>query len=454
MKQRRVWPVGVVFVVVAFVVVAGLAVFVGRGYLTSKGGGEEPPGEVVIGDRVGARAGDPVPGSAPLGVRGAESAGARVELPSIEGRVVSPQGEPVGDGRVFARVAASEGTDGEFFARSDADGRFRLDGLPAEPVLLWASAPSGEWPDTAVQQVVPGETDVLLRFPENPRVFVSVIDARDGAPLDAFRIVVRGLHAGEVRSLETLILQAGGRGGLPVSVPGAVFTLEAQALGYEPKRLGPYDRAESPAQVEFRLHRRAGFGGRVLSMGSPVPGARVELFEVSPEDIRYVCDGFPSLVDCEPALSIRADEEGYFFVQVTGSEAVHLAVQADGLAPAWLGPFSPEQMEAGPFIEVHMTEGGALRIALRSTGGELPSGSVVAISNGNGRRLVAPIGENHTVRFDRLTPGPWMVRRLDDHDPSGSSRAALRVLPELKRNPPVDCFVYEGEVTEFELWGD
>lgn len=115
---------------------------------------------------------------------------------AIVGQVVDADGKPVADASLFAwGPAHSEDSDSRH-ADTDADGRFRLNGLAAGTYQVSASA--GE--ATLQRDIVAGTTDLVLRLPRTVTASLTIL-RHDGSP--AAGVTVRASTGSDHDSEET-----------------------------------------------------------------------------------------------------------------------------------------------------------------------------------------------------------------------------------------------------------
>jgi hypothetical protein len=111
---------------------------------------------------------------------------------TIAGRVLDPQGAPLPDARVVARVASAGPFDpqgGWWAAVSDTDGRFELDGLDNTRYTLTASYP--ELIPAVTDGVSAGTRNIVLQLTSGGGRILGEVKARsDGRPVPGFVVVV------------------------------------------------------------------------------------------------------------------------------------------------------------------------------------------------------------------------------------------------------------------------
>lgn len=146
----------------------------------------------------------------------------------------------------------------------------------------------------------------------------------------------------------------------------------------------------------------------------------------------------------------RSGEDGTFSLAPRTARRIVLRVGADGHAPAELGPYDYEPSLGRSAIDVRLGPGGALAGEVLVSGDGDPSGTLVGVSRGDTHSRSVRVGPDGRFRFERLTPGPWVVDRVDEefHRGARSFRTGMRDDPPPH---PVSCVVREGETTRFDL---
>src|SRR5262249_16712766 len=146
-------------------------------------------------------------------------------------------------------------------ATSDQDGRFRIEGIPANGGTLFV----GQNANVVIRHVVPSEKEesFILAGPKDEmfRVRVTATDAESGQPIPPFNVVLGGSSVGRHPA-------AGGRYeralNKPPSRPGfPPVQIRIEADGYFPSELRrvPTDRSE--VALDFQLRKGAPITGVV-----------------------------------------------------------------------------------------------------------------------------------------------------------------------------------------------
>ncbi|GEL71375.1 hypothetical protein MVI01_31590 [Myxococcus virescens] len=160
---------------------------------------------------------------------------------------------------------------------TDGDGTYLLDGLDDGFLSIWALNEDG----AAVQQGILGTHD-SLRLVLTPGLRVVGAVSGEDAPLPGTRITL--VSATTDRYFDGI---TGPDGRFRIGpVPLGHYILLAEQDGWRPALLH-LDEANSLPEDGVQLTRPLNHGGRVLSHGSPIAGARVELSADSPDGISY-----------------------------------------------------------------------------------------------------------------------------------------------------------------------
>ncbi len=186
---------------------------------------------------------------------------------------------------------------------------------------------------------------------------------------------------------------------------GQELVLQFEAMGYRPKRIGPFGPTSGAVSMDVRLERAAPLRGRVLGVdGQPIPGATVAFTtkdtSLIVHDWTYESEG----------LSKRTDAEGGFAFVATTTPVVMIASHESGYAEVALDvDEQPGDLQLRPWSRV---EGRVMRAGepvvgetvylnpIRMLGGENPhvQDSFNATTDGSGRFM-----------FDRAPPVPSHV---------------------------------------------
>ncbi|NMO19259.1 carboxypeptidase regulatory-like domain-containing protein [Pyxidicoccus fallax] len=255
--------------------------------------------------------------------------GSRVR-PPLTGRVTDAEGRPLRDVEILAtpvtspdpgslrELLLSETPDEEQSrARSDAQGRFTLEGLREGPVRIRAMEGSESFEESPPVEVPPGHDTVALLLPRRSTLQGEVVDP-EGRPVTNLRFRVNDEHVDSPTGRFEGIIVPSGRVTLAVIAEG--FAVERRTV-------------QVPARKAFRLTEPIVLqpgrevSGRVVKDDgcTPIAGAVVMLDrEAPPRDSRM-----------DP-LTTRTDAEGRF--TLSRLEREPLVLRVDKRPPARSGP--------------------------------------------------------------------------------------------------------------------
>lgn len=356
----------------------------------------------------------------------------------IAGMVIGPDGEGL-----RARLTVRSKSESRML-RTDDQGRFEIDELEDRSYELLAVDPQGLLREARARGVPPGTADLVLRLSRGPE-FELLVTSGEGSPIEGFAVSV--VSAGDGSALASRPDDAHPGGKVLLSLPLQDFEVLVHASGWMPARLGPLTPASTPAQLVCRLEPARGLRGVVLAAGEPVAGARSALHRAVERATEH--NGFPVYMEFHPACSETTDDEGAFVLPIPERDDYYLRVEAEGWAPAELGPLAlapaserTERIELGP--------GGALEVHVRSGTGASVAGQIVAINRGDCRARTRRSGPEGTLLFERLTPGPWQVCLVEQELRPGEEMTQEGT--KEREEIPWNCQVIEGRVTAFVLW--
>ncbi len=242
----------------------------------------------------------------------------------IAGVAVGPTGVPIEGVRIAAYAPKSRGE-----SISDAEGRFRIDGLMSAVYVVEAHS------HRELQQIldVPaGSQDCVIRFESSGSIAGHVRLPAGAVPTQDFELVLRKLAS--VESVHGIPIQKDTfgpqcRGAFSIDgVPAGRFLIEVRAAGFASTYYGPFELA--PGQqvegLEIVLSKGAALRGRIVTAdgGRPVQGAKIALSES-----RWEQGKFRQLMGFESGLSLlslESNSEGEFGAEAltAGSYRVHI----------------------------------------------------------------------------------------------------------------------------------
>jgi hypothetical protein len=358
---------------------------------------------------------------------------------AIAGIVLDPAGSPLAHAQILL-----EGGGSSYRFAAGADGRFRRQMSSAKPFTLTALDPEQRHREALARDVRPGTTDLVLRLTAAPEIALSVRGVH-GAPIERFGATM--LPAGDGLPLYERYEDARPGGLLVLNAPAQDFRIRVRANGWLPTELGPFAAGAPPAELECVLAPAGGVTGIVAAHGRPVADAWVGLYAAATRDDTY--NGFPVRVKTVPVNETTSDAEGRFALSVERAGTWYVRVEADGYAPAEIGPLALDPASAHT-LRVDVSSGGTLVVRVRSADGASVAGRLVAISRGDAFARTARTDERGAVTFARLTPGQWQVALSEvEIDPDfGATYFGAKAAGEI----PSNCRVFDGETTRVDLW--
>ncbi|MEM7308996.1 MAG: sigma-70 family RNA polymerase sigma factor [Planctomycetota bacterium] len=390
--------------------------------------------------------------SAPAEVRGGMlSAGVELSLGELQrdrfivGRIVDPAGEPAPWAELEMRYRSRLRGSGSGSRSVDGEGRFALAYVPEVPRTLRARDRESRYAG-AVAEEVEGGADVVLRLGEPELLELRVTSAAggelEGATLWAFSPGRKSalVYGDQVRA-------NGATYSLPI--PAEEFYVEVLADGFEARELGPFDGLAAPRELAVELAPLPGVHGRVLANGRPVAGARIALHAAAIQ--RTTHNGFPVRVQPRPGATGATDEGGAFALTLRDACDLYVRAEADGLAPAEIGPLAYDPAAGLAGLELELTAGGVLEGRVLVPSGEQAAGRVVAVSRGDGYARTVRTDADGAYRFEHLAPGPWFARLTDEELSPYSSSTESDGSPFDEAAIASNCSIEEGATTRFDL---
>ena len=337
----------------------------------------------------------------------------------LAGRVLGPDGEPEAGIRVNAHI------DHEYIGsgtRTEADGSFRLVGLPDRPLVVELYGSGYVRVEERVTEL--DREDLELRIAPAGIVRGQVVDAVSGAPVEEFvvRLIAPALEAGEEQTYgySATWSREGHRfrdeqGRWDTEgeelTPNEWIGVEVQAEGYAPLqnrrvRIQPHDK---PAVEVFALSIGAAVKGTVIDAdGAPVPNAEV-VFRAA---------GTPLNAWVE-----KVYEAGITTTDATGS--FELTNVAPGESTLWVQAPDRQRHIDGPFfLESEET---VRRTVVLPRGLRLAGRALLASGEADaGRKVALYLLESETrfstqtttdsegrFSFENLQPGLYQVSRVE-----------------------------------------
>lgn len=327
----------------------------------------------------------------------------KIELPKTgiaRGVVMDESGQHIAGAEVFVMKGGFPETPSrEQYARTDAEGRFEVHGLPLETIGLYVQHTEHQDTKIEVMPSAPAEAkEISVRLKRGASVVGRIIDA-SGSPLVGEQV---NLAAGwfDVRSTYT---DAEGRYRIDAVTPGSYSVTtgpyEAGARGLRKSGINVGDEGE--VVVDFEVPAAGGrLGGVVQLGGKPLPGARVTIVDDR---------------GAEKAVNVTSDESGRFLAEGLQYGSVRVTARtAQGLSGSARGTVVEGDAPAEVTVDIG-TAGVNARVL--DSAGEPVSGSwinveVAGASDGTWSRIKANGNSDTDGRFSAsgLQPGEYILR--------------------------------------------
>jgi hypothetical protein len=352
--------------------------------------GSLPPGRYAL--RVRA------PGFRPRTLRALEvRAGAVTEAgkillePGLEvaGTVRDDGGSPIKGAEVTVRFF-EEGRRLTAEKKTDADGRFRISGLPEGMIEIQGEAEGhlrGE-----PRAVEGGREDIEILLERTGSIAGRVADVRTGLPVTIFSVQLRPERrvgdlrdSGGSRLTEQEFEDEDGRFRID-GLRRRPYGVSVRARGFRAaERQGVEARAGTPEEMDLRLESGQAIEGTVSDARdrAPVPGATVR---------------------SEGAAPVSSDADGRFRLDGLGGGAVRIEVDHPAYLPEVMAEADPE---SGRPVEIRLHRGGAVEGTVYGMAGAVLPGAVVSTQvAGAERSSVADAAGRY--RLDGMPPG-WHI---------------------------------------------
>ncbi|MEM7305502.1 MAG: sigma-70 family RNA polymerase sigma factor [Planctomycetota bacterium] len=326
---------------------------------------------------------------------------------SIEGRVEDGNGAPLAGARVFATGLDDLREDpeelrrhGPFLAQpvveteSDGAGRFRLEGIPAGFLKVWANAEDRGYVSEGPYEIAPDDVlrDVVLALPEleSGDVIAGIVLSPDREPVGGARMSY-SYRFGNTSSSSSVVSEADGTFSLRLAhrVPYHFRVMDSQdrwpavlVPEVQPGTRGLEVLFEETREVEVAV---------IDQTGEPVEEFGLEARAAESADVPGIARGALAFV----GSGKHAD--GVARLRLP-SQAFNLSVDAGGYEHETIGPLAPE--EVGERIEVRLTALPGVHGRVLA-GGEPVAGAEVALHS------TVDDGTLHVVNGFRCSTDPY-----------------------------------------------
>lgn len=295
-------------------------------------------------------------------------------------------------------------TEEEAHAVSDAQGRFRAEGLAPGRYRVEARATGyGKAVEASVD--VPHAGDLVLTL-SRASFIEGFVRGRDGSP-------AAGATVSAIGAEDPVVVATNAQGGFSAEVPAGTFDVTAVRGGEAGKAPGAVSVGPGATvrNVIITLAAASLFEGRVLSQAGdePIAGARIA---VSP----YLQNG-----DTGRAVS---DADGHFEVPSLPPGSYDVDVSADGYTPVLRRGLTLGNGQRFP-LEIRLRGTGAVQGSVRTPDGKPVAGAVVkGQSRGGIPGTTAPpearTGDDGRFRLDGLAAGKAMISARRDQAALGA----------------------------------
>jgi len=386
----------------------------------------------------------------------------------LTGIVVGPDGEPLANANVRAKNDLSEGRDVRIraFARSQDDGRFRIDHLPPRKLEIVVTADGClTWTRRAVDPT--SEAELRVELAAGLTLSGRVLDAATGTPVSRFSFLVLPgdpddpTHAGPLPTMPT---------GLPVSREHTdgrfaesgldagfyYVTVRCDGYAYAQSEIVELRPEASAREVVLRLTRGNTLSGVVVGRndGTPLAGASVELRlpagEPEPPTVAIQTGDQRAdpISSGSLARTTKTDEQGGFRFANLPPTTLVLVARREGYVPCR----SPSLTVQGDRSDLRLElEGPAtLHGAIASTR-DLRRSAHVIVYGGVDRIHTIRVAPGDDYRIEGLPPGPYLVRACAD-DPRDYLVSRIRQATNARGEPVIaDVTLHGGEERELPL---
>jgi hypothetical protein len=244
---------------------------------------------------------------------------------TVSGRVVDEGNKPIPGASIRFQFRPSTQIVGPS-ATSGQDGRFQIDGIPADGGSLIVSLRA----NSVTRRVVPSEKEEIfvLASPKVKKVCITVTDAESGQPVPAFNVVLTGLMRGTHSA-------TAGRHEFPLNMPPSrpgfpALEIQIEAEGYilsDLRKVLPTDRPE--IELKYQLRRGAPIIG-VARQPNGEPAANADVVLRNPSQRIDIGDGQLAANRGFPVVHTGAD--GHFTFAPREGPFVVVAAHPSGFA--------------------------------------------------------------------------------------------------------------------------
>jgi hypothetical protein len=198
----------------------------------------------------------------------------------IEGRVTDDQGKPIVGARVATEPTFVSGSLPQWSDKTDADGRFRWDSAPSEPLKFRVSAPGFMWSNPLTLE--PGKpAEIKLRPLRTIQVSCKVVDSVTSQPIEKYRVLTSTNYISQMQEWMNYRWAGEGQSGnfrLRLDDAWPRYGIKIEAVGYLPSTPQAVEMKDGDRTLEISLVRGKNIAGIVLLPGgTPAKAAKVIL---------------------------------------------------------------------------------------------------------------------------------------------------------------------------------
>jgi RNA polymerase sigma-70 factor (ECF subfamily) len=381
----------------------------------------------------------------------------------ISGVVLAPDGNavPGAEVRYVGRIRGSTYS-GSF--KTGKDGRFRHRVQVEGSHDFHARDDKSRWPDAAALAVEPGTLDLVLQFP-TPRWIEISVHNTDGGSIEEFSASVES--SDRQHTIVPASIETHAKGRVAILVPAEPFVVEVRARGHGNALLGPWSPDAAPASESCKLETLPGVRGQVRANGEPVANAKVSLHEIADATTQIVQNGFLMRLHPSPEDTTTTDPQGFFqldpsrpgdkdtdrFFQRDARTPRSFAIlcEAEGWSIAELSPLDIDPATGVDGLKIDLLRGGTIEGKVLVAPGREPAGTVIGLNRHDGKPRTQRVGPDGTYRFDHLTPGKYLVQRVDEELRAGSSSTSWSSGDSIRADYKTNCSVDDGRTTRLDV---